>query len=227
MPPRWPSARGRLRAKMPELERALAGQFGPHQRFLIAQQLAHVDALEHLIERVSEEIAARLRPQATAVALLDSIPGVGLRTAEALIAEIGVDMGRFPSAGHLAAWAGMAPGNDVSAGKRRSGKTRKGSPWLRQILVEAAHGAGRTKHTYLGAQFRRLLVRKGKKRAAVAVGHSILVIAYHVLSDREPYRDLGVDYYERRNQKIVERRLVRRLELLGYDVTLNPTAPAA
>jgi hypothetical protein len=173
---------------------------------------------------VSEEGAARVRPLEPAVAQLDSIPRVGRRTAEALGAEVGVDMGRFPSAGQLAAWAGMASGSDVSAGKRRSGKTRTGSPWLRQILVEAAHRAGRTKRTYLGAQFRRLLVRKGKNRAVVAVGHRILVIAYHVLRDRLP---LGVNYDERRNQRSVARQLVRRRELLGYDVTLHPTSPAA
>lgn len=220
-------ARGKLRAKIPQLQRALAGQFGPHQRFLVAQQLAHIDALDDLIDQVSAAIAERLRPFEEAVALLDTIPGVGRRTAEVLLAEIGGDMGRFPSASHLAAWAGMAPGNNESAGKRRGGKTRKGSPWLRAALVEAAHAAGRTKDTYLGAQYRRLIARKGKKRAAVAVGHSILVIAYHVLTDREPYHDLGSDYFDRRDRRAVERRLVRRLRALGLDVSVTPRAPAA
>jgi transposase len=220
-------ARASLRGKIPQLERALVGQFGPHHRFMIAQQLAHLDALETLIARVSDEIAERLRAQEAEIALLDSIPGVGRRTAEVLVAEIGTDMSRFASAGHLAAWAGMTPGQNVSAGKRRGGATRKGSPWLRQALVEAAQSVGRSNKSYLGAQYRRLLVRKGKKRAAVAVGHSILVIAYHVLTDHQPYHDLGVDYYERRDQQIVERRLVHRLQMLGYDVTLNPRMPAA
>ena len=175
-------ARGSLRAKIPQLERALAGRFGAHHRFLIAQQLAHIDALDEVIERVSTEITERVRPFATEIALLDGIPGVSRRTADVLVAEMGVDMSRVPSAAHLASWAGMCPGNNASAGKRKSGKTRKGSPWLRSALVEAAHGAGRTKNTYLGAQFRRLLPRRGKKRAGVAVGHSILTIAYHVLT---------------------------------------------
>jgi len=136
-------------------------------------------------------------------------------------------MERFPSADHLASWAGLAPGNNQSAGKRRSGKTRKGSPWLRTALVEAAQAAGRTKESYLGAQYRRLVGRKGKKRGAVAVAHSILVIAYHVLTDREPCRDLGVDYFDRRNREALERSLVRRLEALGNTVSLTPVKPAA
>jgi transposase len=220
-------ARGRLREKIPQLEQALAGQFGLHQRFMVAQQLAHIDFLDEVIERVSAEVAERVRPFEEAVALLDTIPGVGRRTAEVLVAEIGVDMTRFPTAAHLAAWAGVAPGNNESAGKRRHAQTRKGSPWLRAALVEAAQAAGRTKSTYLGAQFRRLLPRKGKKRAAVAVGHSILVIAYHLLSKREPYHDLGVTYFDQRARQAVERRLVRRLEALGYTVSLQPPDSAA
>ena len=187
-------ARGRLREKIPQLEQALAGQFGVHQRFMVAQQLAHIDFLDEVIERVSAEVAERVRPFEEAVALLDTIPGVGRRTAEVLVAEIGADMTRFPSARHLASWAGLCPGNDESAGKRRQGATRKGSPWLRAALVEAARAAGEPSPNQvdvLDAQFRRLLPRKGKKRAAVAVGHSILVIAYHLLSKREPYHDLG------------------------------------
>lgn len=220
-------ARGRLREKIPQLEQALVGQFDAHQRFLVAQQLAHIDFLDEQIERVSAEIAQRMRPFEDAVALLDTIPGVGRRTAEMLVAEIGTDMTRFPTAAHLAAWAGVAPGNNESAGKRRHAQTRKGSPWLRAALVEAAQAAGRTKSTYLGAQFRRLLPRKGKKRAVVAVGHSILVIVYHLLTKREPYQDLGVTYFDQRAHHTVERRLVRRLEALGYTVSLQPPDSAA
>lgn len=220
-------ARGRLREKIPQLEQALVGQFHAHQCFLVAQQLAHIDFLDEVIERVSAEIAERMRPFEEAVALLDTIPGIGRRTAEVLVAEIGTDMTRFPTAAHLAAWAGLAPGNNESAGKRRHAQTRKGSPWLRAALVEAAQAAGRTKSTYVGAQFRRLLPRKGKKRAVVAVGHSILVIAYHLLSKREPYRDLGVTYCDQRARHAVERRLVRRLEGLGYTVSLQPPGSAA
>ena len=220
-------ARGRMREKIPQLEQALAGQFRTHQRFIVAQQLAHIDFLDDVIERVSAETAERVRPVEEAVALLDTIPGVGRRTAEVLVAEIGVEMVRFPSAAHLASWAGLAPGNNQSAGKRRQAQTRKGSPWLRAALVEAAQAAGRTKSTYLGAQFRRLLPRKGKKRAAVAVGHSILIIVYHVLAKREPYQDLGVTYFDHRARQAVERRLVRRLVALGYTVSLQPPDSAA
>jgi transposase len=219
-------ARGRLRAKIPQLERALAGRVAPHQRFLLAQQLAHLDYLDEAIERVSVEVAERLRPVEAAIERLDTIPGVGRRTAEILVAEIGLDMGRFPTAGHLASWAGMCPGHDESAGKRRSGRTRRGSPWLRQALVEAAQAAGRTRGTYLSTQYHRLAARRGKKKAVIAVGHTILVIAYHLLARGHVYEELGPDFFERRDRATIERRSVRRLEALGYRVTLEPLAPA-
>ena len=219
-------ARGRLRTKIPQLERALAGRVAPHQRFLLAQQLAHLDYLAEAIERVSAEVAERLRPVEAAVERLDTIPGVGRRTAEILVAEIGLDMGRFPTAGHLASWAGMCPGHDESAGKRRSGRTRRGSPWLRQALVEAAQAAGRTRGTYLSTQYHRLAARRGKKKAVIAVGHTILVIAYHLLARGQVYEELGPDFFERRDRATIERRSVRRLEALGYRVTLEPLAPA-
>jgi len=217
-------AKGRLREKIPELERALTGRFTPHQRFMVAEHLAHIDFLEAAIDRVSVEIAERLRPVTEAVARLDTIPGVGRYLAEALIAEIGTDMSRFPTSAHLASWAGMCPGNHESAGKRRSGRTRKGSPWLRALLVQAAHAGARKKDTYLGAQYRRLAARRGKSRAAVAVGHTILVIAYHLLRDGTDYHDLGHRYFDERDRRAVERRLVHRLEGLGYTVSLAPAA---
>jgi transposase len=220
-------AQGKLRAKIPQLEQALVGQFGAHQRFLIAQQLVHIDTLDEIIARVSAEIAERVHPFVQEIVQLDGVTGVGQRTAEAVVAEIGVDMTRFPSADHLTAWAGLAPGNNESAGKRRSGKTRKGSPWLRAILIEAAQAAGRSKDTYLGALYRRLVARKGKKRAAVAVARHILIIVYHMLRDHAPYHDLGAAYLDQRDRQAVERRLVRRLEALGYDVSLQPKEPAA
>ncbi len=220
-------ARGKLRAKIPQLEQALVGHFGAHQRFLITEQLIHIDDLEASMERVSAQIAERVRPCAEEREQLDTIPGVGPRTAEALIAEVGVDMSRFPSADHLASWAGLAPGHNESAGKRKSGKTRQGSPWLRAVLIEAAHAAGRTKDTYLGAQYRRLVARKGKKRAAVAVARRILVIAYHILREHEPYHEVGATYLAQRDRQAVERRLVHRLEALGYAVSLQPKEPAA
>lgn len=220
-------ARGKLREKIPQLERALAGCMGAHQRFLVSQQLVHLDDLEALIARVSAEIAARLRPFEAAVARLDTIPGVGRTTAEILVAEIGVDMSRFPSAAHLAAWAGLAPGNHQSAGKRTSGKTRKGSPWLRAALVEAAHASAHTKDTALHARYQRLRGRRGGKRACVALARSILETAYYLLSRAQDYHELGPLYYEAQHRQVVERRLVRRLQALGYAVTLQPINPAA
>jgi len=219
-------ARGRLREKLPQLEQALVGRMEAHQRFLVAQQLAHVDYLDAAIERLSAEVAARLRRHEDALARLDTIPGVGRRTAEVLVAEVGTDMGRFPTAHHLASWAGMCPGNHESAGHQRRGTTRKGNPWLRAALVEAAQAAGRSKRqpSYLTAQFRRLVARRGKKRAVVAVGHSILTVAYHLLKDGTPYRDLGATYFEGLDHERATRRLVGRLEALGHRVTLAPTA---
>src|SRR5260221_3268465 len=177
-------ARGRLREKLPQLEQALAGQFGAHHRFLLAQQLAHIDFLDASLERVSTEIAERVGPFEAEVARLQSIPGVGHRIAEVLVAEIGVDLTRFPTAGHLASWAGLCPGNDESAGKRRSGRTRKGSPWLRTALVEAGQAAARTKDTYLATQYRRLAARRGAKRAVVAVAHILVGMGYALLTQQ-------------------------------------------
>jgi transposase len=215
-------ARGRLRQKQVDLEQALPGCLGPHQRFLLQQQLTHIDDLETRIAAVSEEIRRRLEPVAEAVERLDTIPGVGQRTAEVLVAELGTDMTRFPTGRHLASWAGMCPGNDESAGKRRSGRTRKGNPWLRVALTEAAQAAGRSHQTYLGALHNRLVVRRGQKRAVVAVGHAILIIAYQLLRRGTAYEDLGPLYFDERNRQRTQRRLVRRLEHLGFNVTVQP-----
>jgi transposase len=219
-------ARGRLREKRPQLERALAGRFGAHQRFLVAQQLAHLDDLDDILAQLSGEIESRLRPCAAEAARLDTIPGVSQRTAEILLAELGADLNRFRSAAHLASWAGLCPGNHESAGKRHSGRTRQGNPWLRSLLVEVAQAAGRTQ-TYLGARFRRLAARKGGKKAAVAVAHKIIRIVYYLLTRQTVYQDLGVSYLDQRDRQAVERRAVRRLESLGYTVTLEPAVPAA
>jgi transposase len=217
-------AKGRLREKIPQLEQALAGRFGAHRRFMVAQQLAHLDFLDAAIARLSAEVAERVREDEPAIAHLDTIPGVGRYVAEALLAAIGTDMTRFPTASHLASWAGMCPGNNESAGRRRSGKTRKGSPWLRALLIQAAHAAARKRGTYLAALYRRLAARRGKSRAAVAVGHAILVIAYHLLRRETDYRDLGPGYFERRDRDAQQRRLVHRLERLGHKVSLEPSA---
>ena len=217
-------ARGLLRKKLPQLEQALTADVGLHQRFLLAQHLAHIDFLDAAIAEVSAEVARRLRPLDEAIARLDAVPGIGREAAEALLAELGGDVARFPTAKHLASWAGMCPGNRESAGKRRSGATRKGSPWLRGLLVQAAHAAARTKGTYLAAQYRRLAARRGTSRAAVAVGHTLLVIVYHLLRHGTEYHDLGPHYFDDRDRRAVERRLVRRLEGLGYRVALEPRA---
>jgi len=217
-------ARGRMREKIPQLVRALAGHFAAHQRFMVAQQLAHIDYLDEAIERVSTEVAERLAPFDTTIDRLDVIPGVGRRTAEILLAEIGTDMTRFPSAGHLASWAGMCPGHHESAGKQHDGKTRKGSPWLREALIEAAAAAGKTKDTYLAAQYHRLVRRRGRNKAAVAVGHSLLVIVWHLLQHDCPYVDLGSTYFDERDRTATQRRLVHRLEQLGYSVRLDRSA---
>jgi transposase len=219
-------ARGRLREKRAALQRALAGRFGAHQRLLVAEILTHIDFLDETIERLSAEISERERPFEIALDHLDTIPGVGRRTAEISVAEVGPDALRFPSAGHLASWAGLCPGQDESAGKRRSGKTRKGNRWIRTALVQAAQAATRTK-TYLAAQFRRLCTRLGRKKAVVAVAHSILTIVYHLLIDDHPYDDLGEAYFDLRQRADVSRRLTRRLERLGYRVQLEPLTSAA
>ncbi len=221
-------AHGQLRDKVPQLEHALSGRVGPHQRFLLAEQLAHIDALDASLERLSTEIAERMRPFDELIERLDAIPGVGRTIAEVLLAEIGADMTRFPTANHLVSWAGMCPGHNESAGKKRSGKTRKGSPWLRAALVQAAHAAARAKQTYLAAQYRRLTARRGTKKAAVAVGHSILVIVYHLLTDPDcPYFDLGATYFDQRDPGAVQRRLIHRLEALGYHVQVTPLAESS
>ena len=165
-----------------------------------------------------------MRPLDEAIALLDTIPGIGRHVAEALLAELGADLSRFPTAQHLASWAGMCPGNHESAGKRKGGRTRKGNPWLRALLVQAAHAAARKKGTYLAAQYRRLAARRGKSRAAVAVGHAILVIVYHLLREGTAYDDLGPRYFDERDRQGVERRLVHRLEGFGYKVSLERVA---
>jgi transposase len=221
-------ARGRLREQIPRLEQALAGRFGAHHRFLIAEQLAHIDFLEVSLERVRAEIVERVRPFEEAVERVQTIPGVGRRTADVLMAESGPDLSRFPSARHLASWAGLCPGNDESAGTRRSGRTRTGSPWLRTALVEAAQAAARTKDTSRAAQYRRVAARRGAKRAAVAVAHTILVMVYALLSgEQASYHDLGGQSFDERDRHAVQRRLVHRLEALGYTVSLEPTTPAA
>jgi transposase len=223
-------AKGRLRRKLPQLREALAGRFSDHHALLVGQMLARLDFLDETIETLSQHIEELIAPFSRQVELLRTIPGVDRRTAELLIAEIGPDMSRFPSHRQLASWAGVCPGNNESAGKRKSGRTRKGSKWLHSGLTEAAKAAARTKGTYLSAHHARIRGRRGSGKATVATAHSILVAAYYMLQRGVPYQDLGEDYYHRRQQERAERyknRLVRQLERLGHKVTLQPATDAA
>jgi transposase len=216
--------RGSLRKKIPELEKALTGLMGEHQRMMLKEMLGHMDSLEESINRLDCEVKKRMRPFQEKVELLDGISGVGERIAQTIIAEIGVDMSVFPSAEHLASWAGMCPGNNESAGKKKSGKTRKGSKTLRSSLVEAAKAIARRKTCYLSSQYSNIAARRGRNRAAIAVGHSILVICYHILKNNVRYQDLGIDYLEQRKKNQIAKNAVKRLEALGYEVTIKETA---
>ena len=218
-------AKGRLRAKIPALQEALEGRFDRLHALIVSSILAHLDFLDEAIDRLSEAIEEQLVPFAPAVELLRTIPGVQARTAQVIVAEIGTDMSVFPTAEHLASWAGQCPGNDRSAGKRRSGTTRNGSRWLGIALTEAALAATRTKNTYLAAQYRRLRPRRGHKRALGAVKHSMLTAVWHMLSTGELYSDPGGDYFQRRDPSRQIQRLVAQLERLGQHVTLE-AAPA-
>lgn len=247
---------GRLKAKRAELEQALVGTLKPHHRFLLTEHLVLIDTLDEAIRRVSQEIEAHMGlpdpeaeeqrpspgtsgdeageshkrsplPWRQATAIVDAIPGINLRAAQGILAELGTDMRRFPSARHLCSWAGVCPGNHESAGKRLSGRTRKGNPYLRKLLVEAAHAAAHTKHTYLAAQYRRIAARRGAKVAMVAVAHTILTIIYHLLAEHRTYEELGGAYFDERDRQATQRRLVHRLEQLGFQVSLQPAAQVA
>lgn len=216
-------ALGSLQGKVPLLTRALTGSFSEHHAFMVASMLRAIDEAEDRIARLSEEINRQLQPLRQQVDLLITIPGISLTLAQVLIAEVGVDMGRFATAGHLASWAGMCPGNKESAGKRQSGRTRHGDTWLKTALFMAGASAARSKGTYLGAQFRRLVPHRGAKRATLTVGHSILVATWHILHDLVPYQDLGPDYFTNRLGKERQtRRLLAQLTALGLDVTVVP-----
>jgi transposase len=218
-------ARGALRKKLPALRQALAGRFRAHHAFLVAQLLAHLDYLDEMVETLSAEIEVVIAPFAEEVMRLDTIHGVNKRTAEVIIAEIGVDMSVFPSAGHLASWAGVCPGNNESAGKHRPGTTRKGNKWLRGALTEAALAAGtRSAKGAFAARYRRVMRHRGHKKAVIAVAHAMLVTAYHLLVRKTIYREPGTDYYERRHAERVRHRAIQTLERQGYRVALEPAA---
>ncbi len=220
-------ARGRLRNKQAELERARTGRVRPHHRFMLRRLLGHLDFLDEELAALTQEIAQRLEtmpPFQEAISRLDTIPGVNRPMATLIVAEIGVDMSRFPTDKHLTAWAGLAPGNNETGGKRRPAKARWGNRYLRSGLTQAAHAAARKKGSYLRSLYYRLAARRGKSRAAVAVARSILQAAYHILARGETYPDLGEDYLDRLDRGRTAKRLVRRLERLGYIVSLTERA---
>jgi transposase len=218
-------ALGKMRIKRAALGEALAGHFGPHHAVAVRQILDHVDFLDASITVISEQVATRMVPHAPAIRLLVGIPGISRLSAEAIIAETGADMSRFPSAGHLASWAGLCPGNHESAGKRRRVGTTNGNRWLRRTLLESARAAARTKGSYFGAQYRQIAHRRGPNKAAVAVAHSLIDVIWHILTTGELFSDLGADYYQRHGDpERITRRLVHQLEQLGHTVTITPVA---
>lgn len=216
-------AKGKLRAKLPALRQALTGRFRSHHAFLVTQILTHLDYLDEAIGTVSDEVETHLAPFAETARRLDAIPGINQRGAEVVIAEIGIDMSVFPTARHLASWAGLCPGNNESAGKHKSGKTRKGNRWLRTLLVECALAAIRTKDAHFGARYRRVMRHRGHKKAVVAVAHAMLRAIYHVLAG-QAYTNLGPDYYDRRDTDRVRRHAVQTLERMGFKVTIEAAA---
>lgn len=220
-------SRGLLRNKIPELQEALQGRVTAHHRFMLRELLDHLYFVQSKMQRIEQEVAERLGPFQSEVARLCTIPGVDRVTAWGLLAEIGMSMKQFPDAQHLASWAGLCPGSHESAGKRKSGKIRKGSLWLRRCLCQGAWAVSTKKNNYLSALYRRLAVRRGSKRATIAVAHKLLVIAYYILRDGTCYSDLGADYFDRLNPEGLRRRLTKRLEGLGFKVTLEPSAQVA
>lgn len=220
-------AKGKLRKKLPALRKALQGRFYGHHAFLLERMLAHIEDLEDDIEALSQRIEEEIAPFAPAVELLRTIPGVERRAAEVIVAEIGIDMSRFPSAEHLASWAGICPGQRESAGKRKSAKTRKGSEWLRKTLTECARAAARTRESYLSERYRQVARRRGDKKATIAVAHDILTACWHMLSTGETYRERGADALRAHSAERARRRAIRQLERLGHKVALEPPSEAA
>ena len=215
-------AKQQLKKKHDELARSLKGLIGHHQKMMIETQLRHIEYLEEEIRLLDEEIKQRMVSFEKEIERIDTIPGIGRRTAEQIIAEIGTDMSRFPSANHLASWAGMVPGQNESAGKRRSTHTRKGNRYLRSALVESAASCVRVKDGYLTAKYKRLAFRRGTKRARMAIAHQLLVIIYYLLTRKEDYKELGSQYFEKDKQEQKKKQAVRALEKLGFQVTIEP-----
>jgi transposase len=217
-------ARGRLRAKLPALREALCGRFRAHHAFILGQILAKIDFLEEAIAALTTQIDRQLTPYEAVLARLDTIPGVDRRNATTILVETGGDMRAFGTAPHLCSWSGMCPGQEESAGKRRSGRTRKGNPFLRAGLIEAGLAASRAKATALQARYFRVKRHRGHKKAIVATGHQILEIAFYIMRDGVTYQELGADYFDRRSRERTIQRHVRHLESLGYKVTIEESA---
>jgi transposase len=215
----------RIKAPPEVLCEALRGRVTRHHRFLLGLHLGHIDAIDEAIDRIDQEVEASLQPFCTAVGLLKTIPGVSQLAGQSIIAEIGTDMSRFPTCGHLISWAGLCPRSDESAGKRHSTRIRKGNPWLKTTLVQCAWAASKTKATYLHTQFMSIRSRRGARKAIVAVAASILSAVYHMLKNQTPYRDLGPQYRDSRNKEAQARRLVTRLRALGYVADFNTLRP--
>ncbi len=220
-------AKGRLREKRALLEQALRGTLKAHHRFLLIQHLSHIDYLEEAIAKLDAEVEEHLRPFQATLDRWDQLPGINQRGAQVIVAEVGTDLKQFATAQHCASWAAMCPGNHESGGKRKSGRTAKGNVWLRRALIEAAHGAARKKNSYFSSLYHRMVGRRGKKRAIVAVGHSLLVTGYYMITRQTDYTDLGLNYFDERHQEAVKRRMVKRLERLGYHVELKLILPIA
>lgn len=215
-------ARKKLRKKIPELVEAVKGNVCEHHRYLISMSLRHLESLAELISDLNERIDAAMEPYRKQESQLSTITGVDKKSAQCMIAELGVDMSQFPTAGHVSSWAGICPGNNESAGKRRSGKINKGNGWLMPILIQVAHAAARARNTYLKDKYHRIAARRGNKRAAVAVGHKILIFAYYILKNGVTYHELGERYLDNLNKTLIEKRLIRRLQELGNKVIIEP-----
>lgn len=220
-------SKGRLREKREELKEALVGRFRPHHALLLSRMLEHIDFLDGAVEDCDVAIEELLRPFSSEIERLGAIPGVDVRSAQDLIAEVGTDMSPFPSHKHLCSWAGICPGNNESGGKRHSGRVRKANKWLKAALIRCAHAAARTKDTYLGAQYRRFAGRKGPQRAAVVTAHSILDSLYFILRDGAEYQDAGPAFFDQLNKDHIIRQYKKRLEALGYEVEVRPSQTAA
>jgi transposase len=220
-------AKGRLRTKRAELEKALEGYLTEHHRFLLKMSLDLIASYDEALEKLNQQIDRKMEPYQEVSERLQSCPAIKKKMAEVIIAEIGVDMSQFPTDAHVSSWAGMSPGNHESAGKRYSGRTNPGNKWLKGALTEAAWAASRAKRTYLQARYKRLAARRGKKRAAVAIGHTILIMAYHIIKEQRSYKELGADYFDRLNEHHLVKRLTARIEALGYEVDIKKPATAA